>query len=174
MVISGDGKLAVSEEAACENVGQLRLLSNNSASVNCPASVSRGGVGPGRRIGGSRESLKGDIGCPALGKELAGLGHLRVQCSSLERPSQLSSVAPLPSCVYTRDRRSLLQCRPPHTCACSLCLLEMGTQQRLGHIQAPPLQPASANEPHYGKAPSGSIPRPPNHTIIESDHCFPN
>ena len=136
MVISGDGKLAVSEEAACENVGQLRLLSNNSASVNCPASVSRGGVGPGRRIGGSRESLKGDIGCPALGKELAGLGHLRVQCSSLERPSQLSSVAPLPSCVYTTDRRSLLQCRPPHTCACSLCLLEMGTQQRLTHFRA--------------------------------------
>ena len=25
---------------------------------------------------------------------------------------------------------------PPHTCACSLCLLEMGTQQRLTHFRA--------------------------------------
>ena len=121
MVISGDGKLVVSEEAACENVGQLRLLFNNSASVSCPASVSQGGVGPVRRTGGSRESLKGDIGCPALGKDLAGLGHLGVQCSSLERPSQLSSVGPLPSCVYTTDRRSLLQC-PSTTYLCLFTL----------------------------------------------------
>ena len=42
----------------------------------------------GEELGvGGRESLKVDIGCPALGKELAGLGHLRVQCSNLERPS---------------------------------------------------------------------------------------
>lgn len=122
MVITGDRKLIIYKEAACENVGQPRLLSNNClCEVSCICFTGQG-WDLGEEWGRSRESLKGDIGSPALGKELAGLRHLRVQCSNLERPSQLSSVGLTPSCVYTTDRHSLLHRCPSTTYLCLFTL----------------------------------------------------
>ena len=73
MVISGDRKLVIYEEAACENVGQLRPLSNNCASASCPGCVSQVGVGPRRRIGGGEQGVsEGGHRLSCFGKRTSG------------------------------------------------------------------------------------------------------